>query len=187
MAQTYASHGAWGKGCSYLWRPVRTTSAEVTASRGRFGINEIVVATPSGWRDVLRDTVPDPMIWFLAATALLFAWLGAYVEAAILAIALAPIVGMDAYLHRRTQASTEGLAGRLAAQARVLRDGVLADIASTEIVPGDVALVRESEPFPKRPPTTVRRGSKRPALPHSLQIVPEIQRHFRLQVTRPQE
>lgn len=36
-------------------------------------------------------------------------------------------------------------------------------------------------------PPPLGEGSKRPALPHSLQVVPEIQRHFRLQVTRPQE
>lgn len=124
------------------------TATEVAASRARFGSNDIIVAPPSGWRDVLRDTVRDPMIWFLAGTALLFAWLGDYIEAAILAVALAPIIGMDAYLHRRTQASTEGLAGRLAARARVLREGALVDIPSTEIVPGDIAIVTESQFFP---------------------------------------
>ncbi len=124
------------------------SATEVISSRDRFGRNDIVVAPPSGWRDLLRDTARDPMIWFLAATAVLFAWLGDYVEASILAIALVPIIGMDAYLHRRTQASTEGLAGRLAARARVLRDGVFVDIPATEIVPGDVVIVRESEPFP---------------------------------------
>src|SRR5690606_27039760 len=128
--------------------PRGLTADEVIANRGRFGNNDIVVAPSSGWRDLLRDTVRDPMIWFLAATALLFAWLGDYAEAAILAVALAPIIGMDAYLHRRTQASTESLAGRLAAHARVLRDGALAAVPATEIVPGDVVVVGESEPFP---------------------------------------
>src|SRR5690606_17173137 len=121
--------------------PRGLTADEVIANRGRFGSNEIVVAPSSGWRDLLRDTVRDPMIWFLAATALLFAWLGDYVEATILAVALVPIIGMDAYLHRRTQASTEGLAGRLAARARVMRDGVTVEIPAREIVPGDVVIV----------------------------------------------
>lgn len=128
--------------------PRGLTAAEVIARRSRFGSNDIVVASSSSWRDVLRDTARDPMIWFLATTALLFASLGDYVEAAILAIALAPIIGMDAYLHRRTQASTEGLAGRLTAQACVLRDCAFADIPAIEVVPGDIVVVRESEPFP---------------------------------------
>src|SRR5690606_107061 len=51
-------------------------------------------------------------------------------------------------LHRRTQASTEGLAGRLAARARVMRDGVTVEIPAREIVPGDVVIVAAAESFP---------------------------------------
>ncbi len=55
---------------------------------------------------------------------------------------------MDAYLHRRTQATTEGLAGRLAPLSRVLRDGVANDIPSVELVPGDLVFVGEGGAFP---------------------------------------
>src|SRR5690606_41802899 len=87
--------------------PRGLTTTEVIARRERFGSNDIVVAAPSGWRDVARDTARDPMIWFLAATASLFAWLGAYVEALILAAALAPIIGIARCHHRRTLQATE--------------------------------------------------------------------------------
>ena len=79
--------------------------------------------TASGWKVVLRDTARDPMLWFLVLTAALFAWLGQTSEALTLVAALVPLVGMDAYLHRRTSASAAGLASRLANSARVLRDG----------------------------------------------------------------
>jgi P-type Ca2+ transporter type 2C len=39
----------------------------------------------SGWRAIARDTARDPMIWFLLATARLFAWLGDYARRASLA------------------------------------------------------------------------------------------------------
>ncbi|TFG81156.1 MAG: cation-transporting P-type ATPase, partial [Chromatiales bacterium] len=77
-----------------------------------------------------------------------FTWLGDFAEAAVLAAALLPIVGMDAYLHRRTQATTEGLSGRLAARAQVVRDGAVVDIASTDLVPGDLVSVTAGESFP---------------------------------------
>ncbi len=128
--------------------PRGLTPTEVLASRARFGRNDIVIAPPSGWRVVARNTVRDPMIWFLAGTAVLFAWLRDYAEAAVIAIALAPIIGMDSFLHRRTQASTAGLAGRLAARARVVRDGALVEIPSADIVPGDDVVVSGPEPFP---------------------------------------
>jgi Ca2+-transporting ATPase len=91
----------------------------------------------------VRETARDPMIWFLAATAVLYVWLGDYAEAGVLAFALLPIAGMDAYLYRRTQASTEGLAGRLATTAWIVRDGARSEIASTELVPGDLIVVAE--------------------------------------------
>lgn len=124
------------------------TEAEVASRRARYGTNAIVDAPSRGWVDILRRTVADPMIWFLVATSLLFVWTGDTAEAAVLALALAPIVGMDAYLHRRTQASTEGLAGRLATTARVVRDGIERVVASEALVPGDLVVVGEGEPFP---------------------------------------
>ena len=65
----------------------------------------------------------DPMLWFLIGTSLLFACLGDYTEALTLLVASIPMVGMDVFLHRRTQASTESLSGHLATRAVVLRDG----------------------------------------------------------------
>src|SRR5690606_13453669 len=59
-----------------------------------------------------------------------------------------PLVGMDAYLHRRTQASTQGLRGMLADTARVVRDGAEATIPAPEVVVGDLAVVSIGEPFP---------------------------------------
>src|SRR5690606_8953042 len=55
---------------------------------------------------------------------------------------------MDAWLHRRTQASTEGLASRLASTARVLRDGRWQEIAARELLPGDVVEVVPGDGVP---------------------------------------
>ncbi|TDU32638.1 Ca2+-transporting ATPase [Panacagrimonas perspica] len=124
------------------------STAEATARREAFGANDIVDPTTNGWREVLRDTVRDPMIWFLVGTAVLFAALGDYPESAVLSFALLPILGMDAWLHRRTRASTEGLTSRLAVQSRVIRDGAPTEPSTTELVPGDLVLVSASEYLP---------------------------------------
>ena len=122
-------------------------AAQVQSQR-QFGFNDIVPETASGWKVVLRDTARDPMLWFLVLTAALFAWLGQTSEALILVAALVPLVGMDAYLHRRTSASAAGLASRLASSARVLRDGQWQTIPSRELVPGDLVEVVTGEYFP---------------------------------------
>ncbi len=124
------------------------TAAEALRNQQRYGANAILEPSSSGWRDIVRDTAHDPMVWFLLGTALLFAWLGDVAEAAVLAVALLPIVGMDAYLHRRTQATTEGLSGRLASRALVVRDGTTFEIASMDLVPGDLVSVNAGESFP---------------------------------------
>src|SRR5690606_38083846 len=64
------------------------------------------------------------------------------------AIALVPLAGMDAYLHRRTRASTHSLAGRLAIVARVVRDGAVLECPARELVPGDLIVLRAGDAIP---------------------------------------
>ena len=124
------------------------TSDEARARRASYGPNDVVEAVRRPWWDLLRDTARDPMIWFLGGTGALYAVLGDRAEAVTLLAALVPLAGMDAFLHRRTHASTEGLSSRLAVTARVVRDGALASVPATEVVPGDLALVGAGESFP---------------------------------------
>src|SRR5688572_1086782 len=124
------------------------TSAEVAVRRARYGANDIVEAAPPVFWMLARDTLRDPMLWFLLGTAALFTWLGDRLEALILLLALIPLVGMDAFLHRRTQASTQGLTSRLAGTARVLRDGAWTTLPSGELVPGDLVEVGPGEAVP---------------------------------------
>ncbi len=124
------------------------TSAQAADRSGLYGPNDIIDVPPGNWRELARDTLRDPMLWFLVGTSILFAFLGDRVEAITLAVAVIPLVGMDAFLHRRTQASTRGLASRLAVTARVLRDGVYVERPASELVPGDLVEVGSGEPFP---------------------------------------
>jgi P-type Ca2+ transporter type 2C len=123
------------------------TTAQVQAQRS-CGFNDIVPPAASGWRVVARDTARDPMLWFLVLTAALFAFLGQLAESVTLLVAMGPLLGMDAYLHRRTAASSAGLASRLASSARVLRDGQWQDIAARELVPGDLVEISPGGYFP---------------------------------------
>ena len=122
--------------------------AEVADRRARYGPNDIVESPPSGWRQLALETARDPMLWFLLGASLLFAILGERAEAATLLAALVPFVSMDAWLSRRTQASTAGLASRLATHARLVRSGAEVTLPSVEVVPGDLALVEAGESFP---------------------------------------
>ncbi|WP_374437238.1 cation-translocating P-type ATPase [Inhella sp.] len=122
-------------------------AAQVQAERAR-GFNDIVAAGGSGWREVLGDSLRDPMLWFLLFTAGLFGLLGQRAEALTLLAALLPLLGMDAYLHRRTRASSAGLASRLASSARVHRSGNWQELPARELVVGDLVEVAPGEYFP---------------------------------------
>ena len=124
------------------------SQGEAVERLSTFGPNDIVVAPPSTWKDTVRDTLRDPMIWFLAGVSVIFAALGDYAEAAVLVLALIPLAGMDAWLHRRTQASTQGLASRLASEALVIRDGAAHLISARDVVVGDLVEVHSGEPIP---------------------------------------
>ncbi|MBK8177458.1 MAG: HAD-IC family P-type ATPase [Planctomycetes bacterium] len=124
------------------------SAAQVAARRGQFGTNDIVEEVGSPWRELARETARDPMLWFLVGTAAVYGGLGQWTEALILGLSILPIAGMDLFLHRRTQASTEVLKDGLATDARVLRDGAEQSVPSEEVVVGDLALVRAGEPFP---------------------------------------
>jgi Ca2+-transporting ATPase len=124
------------------------SQAQAEEQRRRFGRNDITEVGGHPWLDVLRDTASDSMIWFLVGTGVLYAALGERVEAATLLLAVLPLIGMDAVLHWRTQASTAGLRSHLAATATVLRAGAPTCIPASDVVPGDLALVEAGEAFP---------------------------------------
>ncbi len=52
------------------------SETEATERRARYGPNAILETPPGGWRDILRDTGRDPMLWFLLVASGLFAAIG---------------------------------------------------------------------------------------------------------------
>jgi Ca2+-transporting ATPase len=124
------------------------TQGEAEARRQEYGSNDIVETPPHPWWDLLRDTAKDPMLWFFAGVGVLYLVIGQRTEALTLLVAILPLLGMDFYLHRRTQASTAGLKTRLAATAKVIRDDSVTTIPAVELVPGDLVIIPPGEPFP---------------------------------------
>jgi Ca2+-transporting ATPase len=117
------------------------SGAEAAARRAEHGANDILPPVRTGaWR-LLAASLADPMLWFLVVSAGLFFLVGERSEAVVLLVAIAPLFGMDAFLHGRTQTSTAALAARLADTADVVRDGVRRSIDSRELVPGDRVFV----------------------------------------------
>lgn len=124
------------------------STQQAEAQRSACGWNDIVPQVTRSWWGIARDTASDPMLWFLALTAGLFGLLGQTTEALTLLLAMLPLLGMDAYLHLRTTASSAGLASRLASSAECLRDGQWQKMPARALVPGDLVRVQPGEYFP---------------------------------------
>lgn len=122
--------------------------AEISARQARYGDNRIVEAIEAGWLHLLQATLKDPMLWFLIGTSLLFGLVGERSEAIILLVALIPFLAMDAFLHRRTQASIAGLSSHLASHACVVRDGLETVVDATAVVAGELVLLQAGEFLP---------------------------------------
>jgi len=110
-------------------------SAEVGERRAEYGPNAILDVPARAWHTIARETLRDPMLWFLAGVGALYALVGQRTESLTLLAAIAPLVLMDLVLHRRTSASTAGLQGRLAARALAIRDGTRVEIPALDLVP----------------------------------------------------
>ncbi|GMT98625.1 HAD-IC family P-type ATPase [Corallococcus caeni] len=131
------------------WQEARGLDAdEVLARRARHGLNDVRGPSLHSPVQSLRDASRDPMLWFLVATSVLYFALGEHVEGVVMLLALVPLLGMDVFLHHRTQASTEGLRGRLAEFATVLRDGREVEVPARDVVPGDLMRVEAGGQFP---------------------------------------
>src|SRR5438128_8582496 len=82
---------------------------EVETRRIQYGSNYIIEKRRNRCIEIISDTAKDPMIWFLIITAFLFALLKNFNQTIILLLATIPLIGMDSFLHWRTQVSTQSL------------------------------------------------------------------------------
>ena len=121
------------------------SSAEAAARLAAVGPNQLVVVPR--WRRARRAIalVADPMAIMLLIAGTIDWMLGQHADAAILFIALAPVLGVDVVLEARSERALARLRDAVAPTARVLRDGREQQVATDRLVPGDVLVVREGD------------------------------------------
>ena len=124
------------------------SSEEVDSQRKKFGDNEIVEVVGNPLKEIALETLKDPMIWFLCVIGFIFFWMGEKTDGIVLLSAILPLVLMDAFLHWRTEASTNALKGNLATETMVLRNNQRSLINSRDLVPGDLVLLKNNDILP---------------------------------------
>jgi H+-transporting ATPase len=123
------------------------TAAEASARLARLGLNAIEEKKAHPLAQFL-SRYWGPMPWLLEIAILLAAFLGHVTESVIIFLLLS-INAVIGFMHQRNASKAlELLKKRLAVNARVLRDRNWQTIDATELVPGDIILVKLGDIVP---------------------------------------
>jgi len=90
-------------------------------------------------------TAADPMAVMLAAAAAVYYALGERTDAYVLLAAIVPVLAVDVVLEARSRTALKKLAGVVAPRARVIRSAVEIEVATADLVPGDLLLLKEGD------------------------------------------
>ncbi|HEX2626310.1 MAG TPA: cation-transporting P-type ATPase [Candidatus Limnocylindrales bacterium] len=124
------------------------SSAEAAARAEQWGANELEHhKRESVWKMVL-EAATEPFVLLLAAAGIGAVLLNEVRDGILVLLGLIPIVGADVVTEYRGERALEALREASAPRARVRRDGALVEVASTALVPGDLAVIRVGDVVP---------------------------------------
>ncbi len=121
------------------------TSVEARERLAELGPNTLAARERFGFLRDVAHVLLDPMAIMLVVTAAVYFALGERRDGIVMLVALVPILGVDAFLDLRSRAALKKLAEAVSARASVVRDGSVVEIATEEIVPGDLLMLREGD------------------------------------------
>jgi H+-transporting ATPase len=117
------------------------SSDEVARRRDRFGRNAIEAKKSSALLKLLQFFW-GPIPWMIEAAGVLSGVVRRWEDLTIISIMLVLNAAVGFWEEHKADNAIEALKQRLAPRARVKRDGKWQDLDATELVPGDVVLVR---------------------------------------------
>ena len=121
---------------------------EVEARQQRFGPNAIPVRSGPGPLIRFLLQFHQPLLYILLAAAAITAFLDEWVDASVIfgVVLVNAIIGF--LQESRAARALEALARTTLTEARVIRSGETRNIASTELVPGDIVLLQSGDKVP---------------------------------------
>jgi Mg2+-importing ATPase len=114
------------------------SSQEARQRLAQFGSNELVTTRRASVAVQLARHIASPLVLILLLAALVSAFLGELVNAAIIALIVSFSIALDFVQTYRSQQAAERLRAQVALTASALRDGAWVEVPRTALVPGDV-------------------------------------------------
>lgn len=119
------------------------TEEQVLHARQQFGANEWEFAVEKGWWRMAKQLVSEPMVLMLLAASSLYFITGKTADAIFLSVSILLVAAISVYQHRRSTLALEKLKKYTRPFSKVIREGIIKSIQSTELVIGDYMLVEE--------------------------------------------
>lgn len=116
---------------------------EAIASRNIHGLNIQYQAARNTWWRIILNTLKDPMLIILFFVAAIYFLIGDLGEAYFMIGAIVLVSGISFYQDNRSRIAIEALKSLTAPVSRVIRNGDVRSIATTDIVPGDLVIAEE--------------------------------------------
>ncbi len=129
-------------------RAVGLEPAEIERRAAAGGPNALEPARRNSILGMIREAATEPFVLLLFVAGVLAIALGEVRDGLLVLAGLIPIVGADVVTEYRGDRAMEALRDASAPRARVRRAGSVEDIDATELVPGDIILLRAGDIVP---------------------------------------
>ncbi len=121
------------------------SQSEVEERQEEYGPNKLAEQESVEWYEILLDNLNNIIVYLLAAAALLSLFMGDYIEAVAIVIAILISVLTGFVVEWRAAESVDALQEMVNTTVRVIRDGEEEEIESTDLVPGDIIVLSEGD------------------------------------------
>ncbi len=121
------------------------TEEEVTASRLKYGYNELKKTNKNTFIAWLLDLFKEPMLLLLIAVAVIYMIVGEYGEAAFMLIAIVAVSGISFYQDFQTKKALQELEKLNEPLSIVIRNSKVLKIPTHELTVGDLCIIEEGK------------------------------------------
>ena len=106
-----------------------------------FGVNLIVKPAEVNFFDIAKEEITEPMILLLLAVVVFYFFLGSFADTLTILGIVIVLVLVEIYNEYRAKKAINALSKVVDIKARVIRNGIIVEIKSLEVVPGDVLIL----------------------------------------------
>ncbi len=124
------------------------STAEAKQRQQRFGKNELTPRKKESFIRKVFHIIREPMFLLLLIAAVIYFILGEPGDGAIMLIFVVGVIGIDVIQEWKTDKTLHALKDLSAPRITVIRDGREQQIASADLVPGDLMMIQEGVKIP---------------------------------------